>query len=199
MALSKEERNRILENVAIIYAAGYAEGMDLVATEYGMWRLLPRASLEMQSKLELRLNMVEESMDRYVDAIERKASELRAKDMPKEQVLAELTGYARTLTARHADTMAQVEYAKGRMDGAKSIMDESGTEYEFDFPHFDLATPGHDECPVCEAIAAGAPYTPEQAEALGYPDVPHPGCDHGFVIVPKGEISRTNEFPQGPS
>lgn len=197
--MTQEERTRILEAVANIYAAGYAEGIDLVAGEYQLHDLIPDASLKMPKALEIRLDMVDKSMDRYVEAIERKVTELRRTEIPEEQVVAEAVNYARSLTQRHAETIAQVEYSKGRMDGAKSIMDESGEEYEFRFPHFDLMTPGHEVCPICEVIAENSPYTPEEAESHGYPDIPHPNCDHGWVLVPKGEMTRTEEFPQGPA
>lgn len=197
--MTEEERARILEAVGNIYAAGYAEGTQLVADEYALHDLVVDASMKMPKAMEIRLDMVEQSMARYVESIQRKLTELRRKDLPEEQVSAELTSYARNLTSVHADVIAQTEYAKGRMDGAKAIMDESGEEYEFRFPHFDLMTPGHEVCAICEAIAENSPYSSEEAEAAGYPDIPHPNCDHGWVLVPKGEMSRTEEFPQGPA
>lgn len=197
--MTQEERSRILEAVANIYAEGYLEGIDLVSSEYELQHLVEAAAIRMSAALEIRLELVEQSMARYVEAIERKAAELRRVEMPEEQVLAETLVYAQRLTQRHADVITQTEFSKGRMDGAKSIMDETGEDYEFRFPHFDIMTPGHEVCPICEGIASGSPYTPEQAETLGYPDVPHPNCDHGWVIVPKGEMTRTEEHPMGPA
>src|SRR6185295_4517482 len=32
-------------------------------------------------------------------------------------------------------------------------------------------------------------------EAFGLPGVPHPNCDHGWVLVPKGEQAKAEQFP----
>lgn len=199
MPLSKDERARILGVVADIYASGYSEGIDLVVSQYDVRGLIPKAALRMPDALNVRLNLVEESMGTYLDSIERHAVQMKAKGLRGDQLLHEVTSYTQSLTSRHAEIISQTEYAKGRMDGAKAIMDETGAEYEFRFPHFDIMTPGHEVCPICEGIALASPFTPEEAEAEGYPDVPHPNCDHGWVIVPKGEITRTEDFPQGPA
>lgn len=200
MPLSDAERDRILEIVANIYASGYTEGIDLVVSEYDVRHLIPKAAVRMPKALEMRLNLVEESIGKYLDAIERHAVELQTKGgLTGDQLMHQVTEYTKGLTARHSEIVTQTEYAKGRMDGATAVMDETGVEYEFRFPHFDIMTPGHEVCAICEAIAIASPYTPDEAEAQGYPDVPHPNCDHGWVIVPKGEITRTEEHPMGPA
>ena len=79
--------------------------------------------------------------------------------------------------------------------GRGALVGESGEKYEWRFPHFELGSPGHIECPICKPIREGSPYTVEMAEALGFPGVPHPNCDHGWVLVPLGADARTEEFP----
>lgn len=199
MPLSEEERDRILDIVSNIYASGYAEGIDQVVAQYDVRHLIPKAAINLKTDLQVRLNLVDESMGKYLDSIEQRTIALRAKGITGDQLLHQVTEYTKGLTARHAEIITQTEFAKGRMDGATRIMDETGVEYEFRFPHFDIMTPGHEVCPICEAIAISSPFTPEEAEAQGYPDVPHPNCDHGWVIVPNGEISRTEDHPMGPA
>ena len=40
--------------------------------------------------------------------------------------------------------------------------------------------------------------TTEQAEKEGFPRYPHPHCDHGWIIVPLGDMPKAEEFPTKP-
>ena len=73
-------------------------------------------------------------------------------------------------------------------------MDAGGIAHTWRFPHFDLGGE-HEECAICTAIRERAPYTTEEAEAEGFPSYPHPNCDHGWVLVPQGELSKPEAFP----
>lgn len=189
-----EERRRIRELVAVIFAQGYFEGMDQVSMRYELDRLIPNAGASMPEKLKIRLQLVEEAVDMYLKLVRKKAVELRGRGMMGNELYAEVAGYARRLATDRSEVISEMEYATGRVQGAGAMLDESGMEYEWRFPHFDLGT-NHEECPICEAIRERAPYTTEEAQEEGFPSYPHPGCDHGWVVEPVGEPTRTEEHP----
>ncbi len=195
MSVTREERARLLRLIAGIYSDGYAEGMGRAATEYDLQGLIPAAGQKMPRQLEERLSLVEAAVDKYLVALERKGNELAHQGLTGEVLYAEVLRYAQDLAQSRGQMIAELEFAQARMDGAKNIVDESGMPHEWRFPHFELASPGHEECEICEAIREGSPYTTEEAEMDGFPSVPHANCDHGWVLVPKGEPTRTEAFP----
>jgi hypothetical protein len=190
----KRAKQRVVDLIALIYADGYAEGLAQVARQYEIQRLVPIAGVKMPSALEVRIDLGKQLVDRYVGLVESRAAASRVKGLSPEEVYADLLEYARRLADNKAELIAQTEFAQARYDAAGHLMDETGVAYEWRFPHFELGTPGHEECPICEAIREGSPYTSDQAENEGYPSVPHPNCDHGWVLVPKGDIARSEEF-----
>lgn len=188
------ERKRIRSAAASIYADGFASGMEQAASSYQVPDAVPRAGIAMPSKLEVRLDLVDDAVDSYVKMVSRKADSLRAAGVTGQQLEVELTTYARNLADNRGEIIAEMEHAQAKLDGAGRVLDEAGIAHEWRFPHFDLGRP-HEECVICEAIRERAPYTQSEAEAEGFPSHPHPGCDHGWVIVPVGEDTLTEQFP----
>jgi hypothetical protein len=199
MALKPEERGRIHDVVTAIYADGYAAAVSRVADEYELFEFVRGATERIGGAVSARLDLVDKAVESYIDLLEKKAREIRATGARPERVFAEVEQYARYLAEDKGQLVAEMEWAKGSLDGAGNIVDESGEAFEWRFPHFETAAPDHEECEICEAIREGSPYSTAEAEANDYPDLPHPNCDHGWVLVPKGEESRTEEFPQGPA
>lgn len=197
MPLTPEEEKRILDLATLIYVAGYTDGMVLVADEYGLRSAIPGAGARMEGPLEIRMDLVSQAIDGYVKLIEKKAAELAAKGLSGEILMHEVTSYARQLADNKAQVIAQMEFAQAKLDGAGNVLDESGLKYQWRFPHFNTGRPGHEVCDICEAIAAGSPYTAEEAEEEGFPEVAHPNCDHGWVVVPLGERTLTEQFNAG--
>lgn len=189
-----EERKRILGIVSSIYAEGYADGVSQAAVTYHLQDHVPGAGLAMGDKLGIRLDLVDDALNSYRRMVGVKAEKLREAGLDPMQVQVALTDYARNLADSRGDIIAEMEHAQAKLDGAGKVMDEAGVKYLWRFPHFDLGTP-HMECPICEEIRRGAPYTQGQAEDEGFPSHPHPGCDHGWVIVPVGEDTLTEQFP----
>lgn len=196
----EEERrkDRFMAVIAWLYSDGYAEGSSRVAAEYGFDpKVVAGAAEVMEDRLRVRIRILEESLKTYSTKIEERAAELRADGATAAELEIKLNAFADDLANKKAPKIAEIEHGTGRIHGAAETMNESGEEFEWRFPHFDLGR-DHDECPVCEAIREGAPYTAEEAEAEGFPDLPHPNCDHGWVIVPKGQETQTEQFPQLP-
>ena len=194
----REERQRILNLVAAMYAEGFADGIERVVSRWPdrMAQHAIPATDRLGGKVSVRLDLVGKAVDSYLKAVEEHAVALRAAGVEGTQLLEAVTGYADRLANDKAALIAKTEWATARMDGAGTIVDESGEEFEWRFPHFETASPEHEECLVCEAIRQGSPYSTAAAEAEGYPNLPHPNCDHGWVLVPKGEATRTEQFPQ---
>jgi hypothetical protein len=193
--ITPQERDRLVTLVSSIYAEGYTEGMMQAAAEYDIRGLIPEAAVRMKGTLKTRIDLVTAAVDKYIDLIERRARDLRAAGLSGDMLFAEVSSYAQHLADSKSEIISEMEFAEARLDGAGHLVDESGMAYEWRFPHFDIGRPGHEECPICEAIRDGAPYTQEEAEAEGFPSFPHPGCDHGWVMAPLGEPSRTEAFP----
>lgn len=198
MALTPSERERLRRTVANIYSEGYTEGMTQAAEEYDLGRHIPNAGARMEKPLKQRLTLVDAAVDSYIKLVEKKQKALAASSLTPDQQWAELSAYAQRLADSKSEIIAEMEFAEARLDGAGNLMDESGVEYEWRFPHFELGRPGHEECPICAAIRDDGPYTQEEAEAQGMPSFPHLNCDHSWVLTPKGEITRTEEFPPLP-
>lgn len=70
----------------------------------------------------------------------------------------------------------------GRLDGANAIAKEGAGEYQWTFPHQMDGGHGAIECPICEGIRMGSPYTKSEAEGQGFPALPHPNCDHAWIM-----------------
>lgn len=196
MALRPEDEKRIKRLVGSIYADGFSSGVEQAATRFELEGAIPDAGASMPKSLKVRLDLVDQAVQSYVERLEAKAAEFRAQGVTGPQLAAEVHRYATELARDKGQLISEMEFAQARMDGAGAIVNESGEEFEWRFPHFDLATPGHEECPICQAIRDGGPYSSDEAEAEGFPTVPHPNCDHGWVLVPKGELTRTEEHPQ---
>lgn len=188
------ERRRILGIVASIYADGFAEGAAQTAYAYQVPDAIPGAGITMPEKLEVRLDIVRDALDSYRRMVGAKAAKLREQGLEGDRLSVALTDYARSIADNRGDIIAEMEHAQAKLDGAGNVLDEAGIAHEWRFPHFDLGTP-HQECQICEAIRENAPYTQEEAEENGFPSHPHPGCDHGWVIVPVGEDTLTEQFP----
>lgn len=195
MALKPSERQRIRTLTSAIYADGYGDGMGQLASKLDLNQHVPNAALRMEPRLKVRMDFVDQAVDSYIEAVERKSVELRAEGLRGDQLMHEVRSFAERLATDKAQLVAQIEHASGRFNGAGDLVSESGEEFEWRFPHFELGSADHEECPVCEAIREGSPYSTEEAEEEGFPDVPHPNCDHGWVIVPKGAETRTEAFP----
>lgn len=195
---AKEEREReaarIRNVISSLYADGFADGASTVATAYGLEHVIPRAGVTMPEGLSVRLDLVDDAVNTYRKLVGKKGEELAAKGLDAVQLEAELVAYANKLAEDRSVIIAEMEHAQAKLDGAGNVMDEAGVAYEWRFPHFDLGKP-HEECPICEAIREKAPYTQAEAEENGFPSHPHPGCDHGWVIVPVGEDTLTEKFP----
>lgn len=189
-----KERARLLGVVTAIYADGFADGMSQVAYTYQLSDAVPPAGTAMARTLKPRLGLVEDAVESYVEMVRNKGADLVARGIEGPRLEAELTAYARNLADRRGEIIAEMEHAQAKLDGAGRVLDEAGVPYEWRFPHFDLG-PKHVECLICKAIREGAPYTQEEAEENGFPSHPHPGCDHGWVIVPVGEDTLTEQFP----
>jgi hypothetical protein len=196
--IDKEQRERLHRLVASIYVDGFSEGMSQLANEYGLHGLIPDAGATMPSQLKERISLVDKAVDSYVTILEHKVEALRASGLTGQQLYAGALHEAEHLAQSKAEVIVSVEHASARLDGAGAVLDESGMPHEWRFPHFDLGS-DHDECPICEEIRQGAPYTQAQAEERGFPDYPHPHCDHGWVLVPKGEPTKTEEYPPVPT
>jgi hypothetical protein len=197
-AEEKRRKEKFLSVIAWLYADGYAEGSSRVASSYGFEpKVVAAAADSMEDRLRLRITQITESLTVYTDKLEAKAAELRAAGEEGAALEIKLSSFADDLANKKSQQIAEIEHGTGRIHGAAETMNESGLDFEWRFPHFDLGR-DHDECPVCEAIREGAPYTAEEAEAEGFPDLPHPHCDHGWVIVPKGQETQTEQFPQLP-
>lgn len=188
------ERERILGIVSSIYAEGYSSGVADAAITYHLQDHIPAVGIAMEDKLGIRLDLVDDAMNSYRKMVAVQAAKLREKGMEEQQLEVELTAYARNLADNRGEIIAEMEHAQAKLDGAGRVMDEAGVAFEWRFPHFDLGTP-HMECAICEAIREGAPYTQKEADEEGFPSHPHPGCDHGWVIVPVGEDTLTEQFP----
>lgn len=199
MPATRQERGRIRALVTDIFVEGYTDGVTRVATRYGLEDAIPGAARSMGGRVSARLDLVDKAIDSYLEAIEQKARGLRAAGIEGTRLFEEVTRYADHLAANKAELIAKTEWATARFNGAKEIVDESGEPFEWRFPHFDNSGQEHEECEICEAIREGGPYTTEEAEDNGYPDLPHLNCDHGWVLVPKGEQTRTEEHPMGPA
>jgi hypothetical protein len=201
MAATEKEKRRVRELVAAMYAEGFTDGLDRVVSRWpeAMAPHVPAASRSLGGKVSARLDLVDKAVDSYLEAIERKAVVLRAAGVEGARLFEEVTRFAEHLATNKGELIAQMEWAKGRLDGAGTLVDESGEEFEWRFPHFETADPDHEECPICQAIRERSPYSTAEAEDEGYPDLPHPHCDHGWVLVPKSDLSRTEAYPQGPA
>lgn len=194
----RKKRDRFLAVVGWIYTDGYAEGSSRVAAAYGFEpKVVAGAAAIMDDRLAVRIRQIEDSLASYADKIEARAADLRSAGATDAELEIKLSAYADELATKKAQQIAEIEHGTGRIDGSSETMKESGEEFEWRFPHFDLGA-DHDECPICEAIREGAPYTAEEAEEEGFPALPHPHCDHGWVIVPKGQETQTEQFPQIP-
>jgi hypothetical protein len=148
----------------------------------------------MPEKLEIRLDLVDQAIASYRKMIGAKALKLRESGLSDQQIDVELNDYARSIADSRGEIIAEMEHAQAKLDGAGRVLDEAGVTYEWRFPHFDLGA-SHIECAICAAIREKAPYTQAEAEANGFPSHPHPNCDHGWVIVPVGEDTLTEQFP----
>jgi hypothetical protein len=201
MPATDKEKRRVRDLVSAMYSDGYSDGLARVASRWPdeMAPHVPEAARRMGGKVSVRLDLVDKAIDSYIESVERKAVGLRAAGISGTRLFEEVTRYAEHLATNKGELIAQMEWAKGRLDGAGTLVDESGEKFEWRFPHFETADPEHEECAICEAIRERAPYSTEDAEGEGYPDLPHPNCDHGWVLVPKEELTRTEEHPQGPA
>jgi hypothetical protein len=191
---SEDALQQLLRRTAGVYAEGYSDGASRTANEYGHQDLIPKTTDRAAQSLEIRLNLVEQAARSYVDMVGRKAVALAEQGLEGPQLEAEMMDYARRLADNRGEIVAEMEYAQAKLDGAGHILDEAGMTYEWRFAHFDLGG-AHEECVICEAIREGSPYNQEEAEAEGFPAYPHPGCDHGWVVVPEGEETQTEQFP----
>jgi hypothetical protein len=190
-----EEKDDLKLLVAAIYSDGYADSLAQLSRDLDLDDMLPDAGAAMPKALDHRMSIIDESILAYAGMIQMKAQTMREAGASVEQIHAEVHHYAQQLADRKADLITRTEYATGRNDGAKAILERSDLDYEWRFPHMELGRPGHEECDICAGIRDGAPYTKEQAESAGFPDLPHLQCDHSWTIVPKGRITRTEEFP----
>lgn len=188
------ERERILRLVGSIYAEGFSSGAAQTAYAYQLPDVLPAVGISMPEKLGIRLDLVDDAIASYRKMIGAKAAKLREEGLEGDRLEAELTAYASKIADNRGEIIAEMEHAQAKLDGAGRVLDEAGVTYEWRFPHFDLGPP-HVECVICAAIREKAPYTQSEAEANGFPSHPHPKCDHGWVIVPVGEDTLTEQFP----
>lgn len=186
------ERGRIRDIVGTIYASGYSAGVEQIASAYDLFHEVEGAADAMAGVLKERLSLVDKAVDGYLKLVERKAKELAEQGLDRNVQLVELTRYATNLADNKSAIISEMEYAQARLDGAGRLLDEAGQTYEWRFAHFDLG-PDHEECVICEAIREKNPYTQDEAEAEGFPSYPHPGCDHGWVVVPTGEQTLTEQ------
>lgn len=193
-AESESAIQQLLRRTAGVYADGYSDGATRTANTYDKRDVLPRAIDRAAGSLEVRLSLVEDAARSYVDMVGNKAKSLIESGLEGPQLEVELMAYARQLADNRGEIVAEMEYAQAKLDGAGHILDEAGMAYEWRFAHFDLG-PDHEECVICEAIREKSPYTQDAAEAEGFPAYPHPGCDHGWVVVPEGELTQTEQFP----
>ena len=193
--MTDDEKRHISVLIGGLYADGYADGMAATAGALDLEGAIEDAGTLFPKALKHRMGIIEQSLDSYAGLIRAKILTLREEKLTPDQIKVKLYDYARTLADQKADLITRTEYATGQNEGAKAVLEESDWDYEVRFPHMELGRPGHEECDICAEIREGAPYTREQAEELGYPDLPHLNCDHAFIVVPKGQISRTEAHP----
>lgn len=191
---SAELRQKVIDTVAGIYASGFAEGVAQVATQYNLHDYVETAANGMKPSLRVRVDLVENAVDTYLKMVRTKATSLADAGLKGDELWVKLNDYAGKLADSKAEIINEMEFAQAKLDGAGKVMDEAGESYEWRFNHFDLGT-AHEECPICEAIREKSPYSQEAAEAEGFPQYPHPNCDHGWVLVPEGETSETEKLP----
>jgi hypothetical protein len=197
--LTNEERlsrEKILTVVSVLYGEGYIDGMERVIAQYDLHEFGPAAGEQMSRALDRRLELVDKAVENAKGQLDRRIAELVDKGLPQNIIMTEAVRAADEIAETKAELIREMEFGTARLEGAKAVVDESGRDYLLRFPHFDLNAGEKEECPICTAIRQGAPYTPAQAEALGYPSLPHPGCDHGWVIVlGEKELTRTEAHP----
>jgi hypothetical protein len=193
--MNLEEKRRIIVLIGGLYADGYADGMAATAGALDLEGSLEDAGSLFPQALHHRMGIIEQSLDSYAGLIRQKILTLREEKLTPEQIKVKLYDYARTLADQKADLITHTEYATGQNEGARAVLDDSDWDYEISFPHMDLGRPGHEECDVCADIRERGPYTKEQAEDAGYPDLPHLNCDNAWVITPKGQRTRTEAHP----
>ena len=193
--MKADEKKDLKALVATIYADGYADSIAQLARDFDLEEHIQSAGEAMPAAVGHRMDIIDKSLLLYVGMIRERASALRELGRTAEEIHADVHAFAQRLADERADLITRTEYATGRNEGAKAILEPSGLEYEWRFPHMELGRPGHEECDICAEIRDGAPYSRDQAEEMGFPDLPHLQCDHAWVIVPKGQRARTEEFP----
>lgn len=190
----RTDENRIRLIAGSIYMDGFASGAQQAASQYEAEQATKRIGAEAERLLAGRLALVDKAIATYREMIRKRIKKLQDQGVRGAQLRAAIYDYARKLADAKSTIIAEMESSQGRLDGAGRIMDETGTSHEWRFAHFDLGA-AHVECQLCKDIKAGNPYTQREAEAAGFPSYPHPGCDHGWVLVPQDEVTYTESNP----
>ena len=194
--MDDDDKRHITVLIGGLYADGYADGMASIAGSLDIeGAAVEQAGTLFPEAFSGRRKLIADALSSYAGLIREKAKALKEERLSNNEIKTRLYDYAHTLADQKASLITHTEYATGQNQGAKAVLDAADWDYEIQFPHMELGRPGHEECDVCVEIREGAPYTREQAEEFGYPDLPHLNCDHAFIVVPKGQISRTEEFP----
>lgn len=184
----------VLDSVAVIFAFGFSDGMAQTSEGFGLESLIPKASEKLDAALRVRMTQVKESLTLYREKIVAKTREYVEMGLSGPVLEGHVSEYAHDLANEKSDLIAQTEATSGRYAGGKALIEESDDDFQWRFPHFDIQ--GDVECEVCEEIRLGSPYSTEEAEEAGYPMMPHPNCDHGWLVVQVGEKSLTETFNQ---
>lgn len=193
----RNDDDRIRLIAGSMYMDNFASGAQQAANKYDAEQATKRIAAQAENLLMGRLALVDRAVGTYREMIRNKIKQLQKRGLRGAQLRAAIYEYARKLADMKSVIIAEMESAQGRLDGAGRIMDETGTAHEWRFAHFDLG-PSHTECQLCKNIKAGNPYSQREAEAAGFPSYPHPGCDHGWVLVPQEEITYTEANPPSP-
>jgi hypothetical protein len=181
--MTEDERKRRLRALLfMLYMENFTDGMMEVSNEYGLSSAIAEASKRAEAMLRDRLSLVDKAVKGYYEILERKAQELRAEGKSGPEIRASLEAEAIRLSDMKGQLIAEIETAKAKMDGAAALAEASGIPFKWMFPR--IVPTDVEECPVCEEIRLGSPYTTEEARAEGFPDLPHPYCTHSWILVP---------------
>ena len=178
-ALWEEALRRLLQRA-------YMDGAGRVAGQLGLTHLMPELQDDMEYDIARRINLGGKVIENYVDKIDEFASALSERGVQGPEWEAAVDAYARKLATDKAELVAEYEYGRARFVGAKDMADASGYEVNrWVFEHEETGSPDHEECEICEGIRTGGAdgsYTTEEAEEKGFPDMPHPFCDHAWLV-----------------
>lgn len=197
MAQKSKIPSDILKKIKAILAAlvtvGYIDGASRIANGVGKPQIIAQMDARMLAFLKDRIDLVEASIEGFMERLEEFIDKLEALELSIDEYEAKLTEYMNGSVETTSDIIATAEYASSRFNGAGDAAKELDLQGLWYFPHLEAVD---DECPICIPIREGAPYTMEEAENLGYPELPHVNCHHAFIFVlnaDEGEIESTVE------